>query len=252
MPTPAPADRALADVRSLGVGVLPAAFDAASIDRARERVLAHTDLMKRTRPTPSARHLAGFERFPALEPLHAEIVANAVVTDALHELLGPSLRTIGLSDITIDRSQQWHKDLLRGDYRAFLGSDEPCAQHHGEAYKVIWYLQGSRSLQVVPGSHRHDIDLSGDEHAIPGPDVPVASIPVEAGDAVIIDLCTTHRGADEATYLGRAADAPARILVSTVFTAVDSAFADRLAAGNAARLADWDRRPADLVIAPTA
>ena len=125
------------------------------------------------------------------------------------------------------------------------------ARHHGEAYKVIWYLQGSRSLQVVPGSHRHDIDLSGDEHAIPGPDVPVASIPVEAGDAVIIDLCTTHRGADEATYLDRPADAPARILVSTVFAAVDSEFADRLEAGNAARLADWDRRPTDLTTAPS-
>lgn len=251
VPTPAPADRVLADVRSLGVGVLPAAFDAASIDRARALVLAHTDLMKRTRPTPSARHLAGFERFPALEPLHAEIVDNAIVAAALHELLGPSLRTIGLSDITIDRSQQWHKDLLRGDYRRFLGSVEPCAHHHGEAYKVIWYLQGSSSLQVVPGSHRHDIDLSGDEHAIPGPEVSVASVPVEAGDAVIIDLCTTHRGADEATYLDRTADAPARILVSAVFTAVDSDFADRLEAGNAARLADWDRRPADLVIATT-
>jgi hypothetical protein len=27
------------------------------------------------------------------------------------------VRTIGLSDITINRSQDWHKDLLRGKYR---------------------------------------------------------------------------------------------------------------------------------------
>lgn len=232
------------DVRTLGAEVLPGAFDDATIDEARRLVLTHTALMKRTRPTPSARHLAGFHRFPALAPLHDLITGNPTVTDRLHALLGPELRTIGLSDITIDRSQQWHKDLLRGRYRSFLEPDEVCAHHHGEAFKVIVYLQDSTSLQIVPGSHRLDIDLDSDEHAIPGPDDPVVAIPARKGDAVIIDLCTTHRGADEAAYRLAPTDAPPRILVSTVFTRVECEFADRLEAGNAARLADWDRRPA--------
>jgi hypothetical protein len=94
----------------------------------------------------------------------------------------------------------------------------------------------------VPGSHRQDIDLTSDEHAIPGPAVPVTTVPVQAGDAVVIDLCTTHRGADEATYLEQAPGTPARILVSTVFTRSECDFADRLEAGNAARLADWTHR----------
>jgi hypothetical protein len=237
------ADEIGADVRTLGAEVLPGAFDDATIEEARRLVLAHTDLMKRTRPAPSARHLAGFHRFPALAPLHDLITHNQTVTDRLHALLGPELRTIGLSDITIDRSQQWHKDLLRGRYRSFLEPEGVCAHHHGEAFKVIVYLQDSSSLQIVPGSHRLDIDLDSDDHAIPGPGEPVAAVPARKGDAVIIDLCTTHRGADEAAYRDAPPDAPPRILVSTVFTRVDSAFADRLEAGNAARLADWDRRP---------
>jgi hypothetical protein len=248
--TPARAARALHDVRSTGAGVLVDAFDTGTVEEARRVVLAHTDLMKRTRPTPTARHLAGFHRFPALEPLHEVLTGNPLVTGALEELLGAPLRTIGLSDINIDRSQQWHKDLLRGRYRSYLGDDEVCAHHHGKAFKVILYLQDSSSLQVVPGSHRRDIDLADDEHAIPGPDDPVVTVAARAGDAVIIDLCTTHRGADEATYLSQAPGTPARILVSTVFTRAECDFADRLEAGNAARLADWSHRPEQL--APTA
>jgi len=204
--------------------------------------------MKRTRPTLSARHLAGFHRFPDLEPLHVVITGNPMVTESLHALLGAPLRTIGLSDITINRSQHWHKDLLRGRYRDFLEPGAVCANNHGKAFKVIMYLQDSSSLQVVTGSHLHDIDLDSDDHAIPGPNDPVTPVPVRSGDAVIIDLCTTHRGTDEATYLHAPADTPPRILISTVFTRTQCDFADRLEAGNAARLVDWARRPAEPVV----
>ena len=243
MQTPQSAELELDDVRSDGVQVIAGAFDAAAVDDARHVVLAHTDLMKRTRPTPSARHLAGFHRFPALEPLHGVLTGNPMVTAHLHALLGTQLRTIGLSDITIDRSQPWHKDLLRGPYRSFLEPDGVCANNHGKAFKVIMYLQDSSSLQVIVGSHLHDVDLNNDEHAVPRPGDSVIPVPVRRGDAVIIDLCTTHCGADEATYLAAAPGAPPRILVSTVFTRADCEFADRLEAGNAARLADWARRP---------
>lgn len=236
------AEQVQGDVRAEGVAVIAGAFDEDAIEGARRIVLAHLELMKRTRPTPSARHLAGFHRFPELEPLHLAITGNPVVTGFLHGLLGERLRTIGLSDITVDRSQQWHKDLLRGAFRSFLDPGDVCAANHGKAFKVIMYLQDSASLQVVPGSHRRDIDLSSDEHAIPGPDDSVVAVPVRRGDAVVIDLCTTHRGTDEAAYLDRAPEDPARILVSTVFTRASCGFADQLEAGNAARLADWARR----------
>lgn len=242
--TPSTQD-AVEQVSATGAAVVPGAFDDDAIAAARELVLANTRLMKRTRPTLTARHLAGFHRFPALEPLHGAITANPVVAGPLHDLLGRDLRTIGLSDITIDRSQPWHKDLLRGAYRHFLDPEGVCERHHGKAFKVIMYLQDSSSLQVVPGSHRIDIDLDGDRHAVPGPDDEVITVPVRRGDAVIIDLCTTHAGADEATYLAAPPDAPARILVSTVFTRAECSFADQLEAGNAARLADWSRRPGE-------
>lgn len=239
---PQSAEHELDDIRSAGAEVLAGAFDVATVEEARRLTLAHTDLMRRTRPTPSARHLAGFHRFPALEPLHTAITGNPAVTARLHELLGSDLRTIGLSDITIDRSQPWHKDLLRGAYRSFLQPDGVCAANHGKAFKVIMYLQDSTSLQIIPGSHRQDIDLDSDQHAVPSPADPVLTVPVRGMDAVIIDLCTTHRGADEATYLDRAPGTPPRILVSTVFTRAECEFADQLEAGNAARLADWSRR----------
>ncbi|MFN8018947.1 MAG: phytanoyl-CoA dioxygenase family protein [Acidimicrobiales bacterium] len=243
MQIPPPADLRLDQVRSAGFQVVPGAFDATTVDDARRLVQAHVGLMKRTRPTPSSRHLAGFHRFPALEPLHLALTANPTVLRCMSELLGGELRTIGLSDITIDRSQQWHKDLLRGPYRGFLASDGVCAANHGKAFKVIMYLQDSDSLQVIPGSHRRDIDLSDDEHAIPGPADHVVSVPVRRGDAVILDLCTTHRGTDEDAYATSPPGTPARILVSTVFTRARCEFADQLEAGNAARLADWSRRP---------
>ena len=235
------------EARRTGVAVIPGAFDDAVIDDARRLVLANTALMKRTRPTRTARHLAGFHRFPVLEPLHLALTANPVVLEHVHLLLGPDLRTIGLSDITIDRSQPWHKDLLRGAYRHFLDPEAVCERHHGKAFKVIMYLQDSNSLQVIPGSHRVDIDLDTDQHAVPGPDDPVLAVPVRRGDAVVIDLGTSHCGADEATYLSAPPDAPARILVSTVFTRAVCDFADQLEAGNAARLADWSRRPSQPV-----
>lgn len=53
-----------------GAAIIPGVFSLAEIERARAHVLAHMDLMKNTRPTPTSRHLAGFDQYPLLEPLH--------------------------------------------------------------------------------------------------------------------------------------------------------------------------------------
>ncbi len=105
------------DLQQSGFAVLKGVFSKEMIAEARQQVLANRGLFKNTRPLPSAGHLAGFHRFPALESLHTMLTANPVIRDFLKCVLnGQEIRSIGLSDITINRSQQWHKDLLRGKY----------------------------------------------------------------------------------------------------------------------------------------
>lgn len=234
-------DTLIGELRRDGITVLRAAFAEEAIDAARHTVLAHTHLMRNTRPTPSSRHLAGFHRFPTLEPLHHLITGNPGLRALFTELLGADHRTIGLSDITINRSQQWHKDLLRGQFAHHLADDHPCEQHHGKLYKVIAYLQDATSLQFVPGSHRHDISLASDEFAIPASDTSVSTIETQAGDAVLIDLCTTHRGAPEEAFQAPHVVEHPRILVSTVFARHGCEFAGRMERGNADRLHHWQR-----------
>lgn len=164
------------------------------------------------------------------------------VSACITELCGPDARAIGMTDITVNRSQPWHKDLLRGPYREHLGAVDPCARWHGTVFKFLAYLQRSSSLAVVVGSHRQDLDLTSDEHAIPSAEHDVRVVPVEAGDVVVLDVCTTHRGSDEEAFSSITSDADAKMLVSTVFGAVTSELTGRLELGNAVRLADWVRR----------
>lgn len=235
----------MADVRDTGAGVIPSAFSGGDIETARRTISRHLGLMKKTRPTPSARHLAGFHRFPALEPLHLLLTQNAAVRSCLGAWLGKDLRTIGLSDITVNRSQPWHKDLLRGAFRHHLDVSRPCERHHGKLFKVIAYLQDSRSLRIVPGSQRRDVDLIDDAAAVPPQDAEIRVIEARAGDAVIIDLCTTHRGSSEEDLQDPRVERHPRMLVSTVFGAAHCDFANRMELGNAARLAAWVERHAD-------
>lgn len=217
-------------------------FDPPAVADARRRVLEHRGLLRNTRPTPSAGHLAGFHRHPALAPLHAMLAEHPAVAACVADLCGPDARAIGMTDITVNRSQPWHKDLLRGRFRVHLGVDDPCARWHGTVFKLLAYLQPGTSLAVVVGSHRRDLDLSSDDHARPGAADEVRNVAVEAGDVVVLDVCTTHRGSEESAFATPDAEAAPKILVSTVVGAADSELTARLEHGNAVRLADWMRR----------
>jgi hypothetical protein len=234
-------DGPVADLHRIGVGLIPAAFTATEVDEARHTVLAHLSLMRNTRPTPSSRHLAGFHQFPALEPLHQLVTGNRLTQEVMTRLLGPSHRTIGLSDITVNRSQQWHKDVLRGRYRHFMEDERPCESHHGKLFKVIFYLQDSSSLHFVPGSHRLDIPLENDLLAIPADDAQVIQVQARLGDAVIIDICTTHRGSPEMAFESPHVTNHPRILISTVFGRSNCKFAECVERGNTERLSFWRR-----------
>ena len=242
MPIPMSMQSAGAELADAGAVVVGNCFNNADIETARRTVLDNVGLMRRTRRNPSSRHLAGFHRYPELEPLHQMITGNDLVRETMSTLLGPDFRTIGLSDITVNRSQQWHKDLLRGRFSHHLDPEGNCANHNGKVLKVLMYLQRSSSLQFVPRSHLRDVPLDSDDSAIPDPGDSVLRLPVGLGDAVVIDVCTTHRGSsDEELDMMDPGDEP-RILISTVFARANCEFADRMEVGNAARLLDWQRR----------
>jgi hypothetical protein len=182
------------------VGVLKGALTQREVTKARAKVLDNLSLMKNTRPTPSARHLAGFHRYPTLEPLQALITGNAGIRSIMTRLGGMDARIFGLSDITVNRSQPWHKDLLRGQYRPPAG----------------------RSVQLFTLSRQ----------CFQGAGLP----------AVILDICTTHRGSHQSAFESDEVAANPRILVSTVFGRANCALTDQMEAGNTVRLADWQRR----------
>ena len=52
--------------------------------------------------------------------------------------------TIGLSDITVNRSQPWHTDLLRGAYARFLTPDMCWGDASRPCIKALLYLRPDR------------------------------------------------------------------------------------------------------------
>lgn len=232
-------------LRRDGVTVLRGIFDKAAVAQARQLVLDNRGLFKNTRPSLSAGHLAGFHRFPTLEPLHTMLSGNPVILDFLRLLLkGMGVRSIGLSDITINRSQHWHNDLLRGQFKTHLNGSFIWEVDRGGVYKVLFYLQDGASLKLIRGSHIKPISLDNDRYSEPGEDTDVATVRVHAGDVVIMDIRSSHRGANESAYASGQWDDNPRILISTVLGGVDCRLTRAMEKGNFHRLMEWmDRNP---------
>ena len=225
--------------------MLQGIFDKSAVAQVRQLVLDNRGLLKNTRPSPSAGHLAGFHRFPALEPVHTMLSGNSVILEFFSLLLnGMGVRSIGLSDITINRSQPWHSDLLRGKFRSYLNGSLSWEVDGGGVYKVLFYLQDSASLKLISGSHNIPISLENDRYSEPGEDTDVTTIRVHAGDVVIMDIRSSHCGADESAYASGQWDDNPRILISTVLGGVDCRLTRAMEIGNFHRLMEWmDRNP---------
>src|SRR5262249_46356927 len=150
---------------------------------------------KNTRPTPSSRHLAGFHLYPELESLHNLLAGNKKVLNFMKLVLGgQQARSIGLSDLTLNGRQHWHPDLLRGKYAPYLNGvniwDIECAG----VYKLLMYLQDGASLKIVRGSHRVPRSLENDQYTEPDDNADVVDVRFKAGDVVVMDVRTSHRG----------------------------------------------------------
>lgn len=232
------------ELHQKGYTTLRGVFDPATVENCRQQILQNLQAFRNTRPSSSALHLAGFHRFPELESLHNQLVANPVIKRLFEHLLGgTAMQTIGLSDITINRSQRWHKDLLRGKFSSYLQDGAICwGENGGGVYKVLFYLQTGFSLKVIRGSHQVPIALQDDHSSEPDEAAPVEAIPVTAGDIVIMDIRMSHRGASEEAYAFGKYDDDPRMLISTAMGAVDRPLTRAMEIGNFHRLVDWMER----------
>jgi len=230
----------LESLKKEGFTVLPNLFNHEQIAFARKTVLDNMHLLKNTRPTVSSRHLAGFHRHPQLENLHCMLAGNPDIRGFISDVLdGMDAVTIGLSDITINRSQEWHCDLLRGKFSSYLNEEVCWGPRGGGVYKALLYLQEGRTLATVPGSHARRISLEDDQCVIPQNPDSIAHVHVNPGDVVIIDLRLIHRGSTEAEMQSLAFVDNPKILVSTVFGGVDYPLTNAMEVGNFHRLMAW-------------
>jgi len=224
-----------------GYVVLSGLVPPAVIDDARRRVTTNIGLFKNTRPNPSSGHLAGFHRYPALEPLHTLLSNNAFIMDILMKATGGlPIRSIGLSDITVNRSQEWHVDLLRGAYQHHLTPDICWGTRGGGVYKILLYLQAGNSLKTMPGAHLAPVPLDSDRKCGPSNSSQVKSISVGAGDVILMDVRLPHRGSSEEELQSREFLAAPKILISTVLGADRKPLTRAMEIGNFERLLHWD------------
>lgn len=223
--------------------MLRSVYRADEISGFRAAVMANTHIMGQTRDVAHSYHLAGFHRFPNFASLHARIVADGSTNDLLADYYdGAGYFAIGLSDITVNRSQHWHTDLLRGPYAEFLKDVDPWVVRGRGCLKTLIYLQDGASLGIVPGSHLRRSPLDDAELERMVRSEQVVQVPVSSGDVVVMDIRVMHRGStDEDMRRLDLAQNP-KILLSTVFGLVRSPFSRAMQVGNAHRMADWDRR----------
>lgn len=224
-----------------GCVVLPGVYPLCQVEWARGLVLSSLGLFKRTRPHPTAGHLAGFHRYPGLEPLHGWISGKAEVLAVLGRASGgQGFRSIGLSDITVNRSQAWHVDLLRGKYQHHLDADLCWGSNGGGVYKALVYLQAGKSLKTVPGGHLAPVSLDRDSDSEPADASRIQSISVDAGDVILMDIRLPHCGSSEEELASNAHLGAQKILVSTVLGAQHRPLTRAMEIGNFERLLDWE------------
>jgi hypothetical protein len=213
------------------------------VQDARTCVVENAHLLRNTRPNPSSGHLAGFHRYPDVEPLHALVSSNPLVLEIFEQATGCSLvRSIGLSDITVNRSQQWHVDLLRGKYRHHLTPEACWGDDGGGVYKVLLYLQSGATLRVLPGTHKKAVPLDDDSKSEPLNPADIEAVEVAAGGIVLMDIRLRHRGSTEAELSNGEFVRNPKILVSTVLGGDRKPLTEAMERGNLERLLDWDRQ----------
>ena len=241
--TQQPKKSPVSDLRDIGYCILPSAFDRTEIAQMRKIVTANQDRMPNTRLAHHSRHLAGFERFPEFAELLPMIDQNGTLNDFFgHFFEGQDFASFGLSDITVNRSQQWHSDLLRRKYAVYLDGIDPWSDEAGACVKALVYLQAGKSLKVVPGSHKRETPLDDVQIERLVADENVDEVPVAAGDIVMMDIRCLHRGSTDQDMSNAELSNEPKILVSNVYAASSASLGTAMMRGNNERMKDWDLR----------
>ena len=171
-------------------------FDIDFLDSLRTLIIKHIHLFENTRSYSVSRHLPSFHIYKPLSSLMA-LSQQPDINILLNNILG-DYKFLNFSDITINRSQSWHKDLLRGKYiKYYEGKKTICSDFHDHVYKLLIYLQDQSSLKIIKNSHLKDINLHSDEFAQPSTSDQIVQINSKKGDAILMDICLTHAGSNE-------------------------------------------------------
>lgn len=224
-----------------GFCILPKVLSPDTVAWMREKTRANVALMGQTRDCATSYHLAGFHRFSAFEGMARLIATNPTLRAFLdahftHEVWGE----IGLTDITVNRSQHWHTDLLRGKYAQHLQEVDPWEQSHAPCIKALAYLQDGKSLRIVSGSHLDPTPLDDVALEDLANTETVTQLEVQAGDIVLMDIRALHRGSTDQEMTAPTLAVDPKILVSMVFGQTSSDFVRAMETGNARRMAEWD------------
>jgi ectoine hydroxylase-related dioxygenase (phytanoyl-CoA dioxygenase family) len=226
-----------------GYHVLKSVFNNEEIEHFRQLSINGKGLMGQTRSASHSRHLAGFHRFPHFADCHAAILSNPIINSVLKQYFGNgSYYAIGLSDITVNRSQQWHTDLLRGKFREYLHEDTLWAKNTKGCIKALVYLQSGKSLRIVPGSHLQPTPLDDTELDILARSADHVQLEIQAGDVVMMDIRSLHRGSTDEEMSSTLLEQSPKILLSTVFGQLNSPFAQSMELGNMYRMINWDQK----------
>ena len=226
-----------------GYCVLKSVFDNEKIDQFRLNAMSGKHLMGQTRAASHSYHLAGFHRFPHFAQCHADLLCNSTINNALANYFDEqSFYAIGLSDITVNRSQQWHTDLLRDKYREYLHEDSLWDTHTKGFIKALVYLQSGKSLRIIPGSHLQPTPLNDGELDVFARSATYVQLDVAAGDVVMMDIWAVHRGSTDDEMSASSLEQSPKILLSTVFGALNSPFSKSMELGNMHRMVAWDQK----------
>lgn len=224
-----------------GLTVVPAAISHRLIDQFRDLIIDNHNLFKRTRSNPSCGHLPGFHHISQFSLLHETIASNHFVVDILAKRYpNCKFESLDLTDITINRSQEWHIDLPRGHYRHFINEDiawDPILG--GGVYKVLLYMQNGKSLKYIKGSHLKKISLVSDDQNILTESGQEKSLKCEKGSLIIMDIRLIHRGSTQSECDQIEANGNIKILASTVVGSKEHALSRQVRAGNSYRHNEW-------------
>ena len=103
---------------------------------------------------------------------------------------GQQVEDIGFSNM-INRSQRWHKDLLRGKYAAYLNGVDIWDPECPGVYKLLMYSAGA-AWRILRGSHQVPL-VAGERMMMPSRAItPMSSTSFKAGDVVVMDIRTSH------------------------------------------------------------